>query len=97
MVKFCYVICFMGLALVMVNNCFAQMVCGNTIISGGDNMEKVFRECGSPTMTSSDMDGGRKGKGPNTYYYDMGDGSYVKKLFVQGGRIESIESLEKGE
>ena len=95
--KFCYLIFFVGLSLVVADNCFAQMVCGNAIISGGDSLEKVYRECGKPTMTSRDMDGGRKGKGPNTYYYEMGKGKYTKRLFVQGGRIESIESLEKGE
>lgn len=97
MMKFFCIIFLAGLLLVMADDCSAQMVCGNTIISGGDNLEKVYRECGKPTMTSKDMDGGRNGKGPNTYYYEMGEGRYTKRLFVQGGRIESIESLEKGE
>ena len=90
------VIGFFVILFLFVNPCAAQMTCGNTIISVGDNIEKVYMKCGKPTMTSKDMDGGRNGKGPNTYYYDMGKDQYIKKLFVQGGRIERIEWLDKG-
>jgi hypothetical protein len=83
------------MVLAMGNGSFAQMKCGDSIISVGDSMSKVKSKCGRPTYTSHDFDGGRRGRGPNTYYYSQGEGKHMKKIFVQGGRIDRIEWLDK--
>ncbi|NLI80350.1 MAG: DUF2845 domain-containing protein [Deltaproteobacteria bacterium] len=78
--------------------------CGNDVVQTGDNELTLLKACGEPTMKRTEsvaVRSGKKGKGTvyqdvHRWYYNRGKNDFIYILTLEGGKITSIETGDRG-
>jgi len=76
----------------------AAMRCGNQLVDEGDYAYEVRRACGEPDAVQplggpfADI----YGSDEEIWYYDFGDARFVRVLHFRNGRLQRIETSDRG-
>jgi hypothetical protein len=81
----------MGLLVGVVPERAFAFRCGTSIVSVGDSVADLFKNCGPPTFKQTPRQ-----TGAETWWYNQGAARFITKVVIFGGKITAIEEEDYG-